>query len=225
MSNPERATLSLALREATASLHREAERAGIMPDLLSGRLDEADYVSLLFNLHALYARLEAATAAAAALTRLDSLLDTGLRRTAALEYDLERLAGPGWHATRPETAALSRYLAHLENIQAESPVLLAAHAYVRYLGDLNGGRILARLILAGPCRSHPEAVHFYAFPASMDIKGSIQVFRRIMDDLGDQFPHHWERMLVEARHGFAFHVELFKELDSRRLDKAKTTFG
>ena len=55
-------TLQLAtrLREETQSLHRVAERSGVMRDLLHGRLDQRDYCLMLRNLHAIYETLESA---------------------------------------------------------------------------------------------------------------------------------------------------------------------
>src|SRR5690242_18064891 len=53
-----KASLAATLRERTADLHREAERAGVMGDLLRGRCSRATYCALLRNLAALYEALE-----------------------------------------------------------------------------------------------------------------------------------------------------------------------
>ena len=59
-ANPSpRPPLATALREGTAELHREAERAGILRELLRGRVTRGEYCALLRNLHALYVTLEA----------------------------------------------------------------------------------------------------------------------------------------------------------------------
>ena len=49
---------------------------------------------------------------------------------------------------------------------ADAPRLIA-HAYVRYLGDLSGGRIVGRILARSPGLG-PEALSFYDFPGIAD---------------------------------------------------------
>ena len=80
--------LAQQLRTATRDAHRASERAGIMPDLLHGRLGRAVYCSLLRNLFEIYQALEAALVLRAALPCVAPVVFPKLFRTAALAADL-----------------------------------------------------------------------------------------------------------------------------------------
>jgi heme oxygenase len=84
-------------------------------------------------------------------------------RTGALESDLAALCGPSWRTaarTLPEGDAYAQRIAAV----AHEPARLAAHAYVRYLGDLNGGQLVGGTV-ARSLNLDASALAFYAFPA------------------------------------------------------------
>ena len=67
-----------------------------------------------------------------------------LFRSRALVADLQALgAAP---PAPPLARATQQYVERLGEISAADPGLLVAHAYVRYLGDLNGGQALRRVV-------------------------------------------------------------------------------
>ena len=78
-----------------------------------------------------------------------------LFRSDALVADLQAL---GAAPAPPLAQATRQYVERLGEISATDPGLLVAHAYVRYLGDLNGGqalrRVVARSLGAGGRREH-----------------------------------------------------------------------
>ena len=61
-----------------------------------------------------------------------------LFRCRALDQDIRVLAGSQAEARAELKPAALQYVARLQELDDTAPVLLVAHAYVRYLGDLNG---------------------------------------------------------------------------------------
>jgi heme oxygenase len=202
-------SLSLRLKDATRELHRDAENAGGMSALLRGRVDRAQYCLLLRNLHALYAALEAALDRRAAMPLVAPVRRPLLYRTAALAADLRVLHGARW-SELPVTAAMRSYVARLEEIAREQPPLLAAHAYVRYMGDLSGGQILRDVVRRALDLQDGAGLAFYTFAGGngREIK---EAFRAALDALPLDDALALE-IVAEARDAFARHVALFEEL-------------
>lgn len=153
-----------AMRAATRALHARAERAGFVRELLAGRATLAAYALWLRNLWPAYAALERALAAAPHDSPLAALADPRVMRAPALESDLVALAGAHWRRTLPELPAGAAYAHRVEAAARAGAARLAAHAYVRYLGDLNGGSVLRRLV-SRTLGLENEALRFYAFDA------------------------------------------------------------
>jgi heme oxygenase len=148
-----------AMRSATQVLHTAAERSGFVAALLSGRATQAGYVLWLRNLSIAYARLETGLRALPPGAPCAPLADAAVFRASALEDDLAALAGRGWRSlpVLPETEAYAR---DIDDAFRGSGAGVVAHAYVRYLGDLNGGQIVRRVVARTLA---VEALRFYAF--------------------------------------------------------------
>ena len=68
----------------------------------------------------------------------------GIRRTKALEEDLDHFFGKSWR-TKEDPEALVKYIEHLKQIAEEDePLLLVAYIYHLYMGLLSGGQILSK---------------------------------------------------------------------------------
>ena len=81
----------------------------------------------------------------------------GLRRSHALEKDLDHFFGPSWR-TKENPEAVNKYIEHLQKIADEDePLLLIAYIYHLYMGLLSGGQILAkkRQIFGGDSEKAP----------------------------------------------------------------------
>lgn len=211
------ATLSEALRSGTRTLHTQAERTGVMAALLRGQLDLAGYARLLAALREVYAALEAELEAHADDAVLAQLRHPGFARRAALESDLAVLVRLGVAPATVATEAVS-YAEHLHRLGRERPALLVAHAWLRYLGDLNGGRVLERIVrdkLGVP----PDAMSFYRFPALADPMAAAVSWRLALDNA----PVNAElqaALVAEAAAGFERHIALFTALAPAGQDAA-----
>jgi heme oxygenase (biliverdin-producing, ferredoxin) len=197
------------LRAATRELHVEVEHAGLMRLLLRGELPRAGYCLLLRNLHAIYAALEPALQRHAGHPQIRPWLHPALARGARLERDLAALHGADWDAI-PCMPAASRYAGHLQGLADAQPGRLAAHAYVRYLGDLSGGQALARIVSRSLATD--DALAFYDFGGRDAVGRLAAAFRDGLDRVApDEVAA--GAIIDEARAAFVRHRELFDELE------------
>lgn len=203
-------SLSVALRDGTAAAHRRVESTPFVRALLAGRMERHGYTLLLRSLREVYGALEKALAAAPLLA---VLCDPALPRGPALDADLRRLHGPAWAQELTPTAAATAYAAHLAALAERQPLLLAAHAYVRYLGDLSGGQVLGRVVQRSYGLESPEGTRFYRFEApAADLARELRagLDGLALDDAERQ------ALLAEAQAAFERHEQLFSELQAAR---------
>lgn len=205
------ASLCARLKAGTVDLHRQAERARLMQALLKGRLPRHAYTSLLAGLHHLYAALEAGLARHASHRLVAPWRHDGLARRAALEADLESLAGQHWQAVVACPREAVAYAHHLERLADNDPALLVAHAYVRYLGDLHGGQLIARIVARAYAADDGRGVAFYDFGDAAAVDQRIRHLRSGLDALALDEPGA-ERLVEEARGAYARHERLFDEV-------------
>lgn len=203
--------LAQRLREATKGLHVHTERAGIMPALLRGALPRAGFCRLQRNLHAVYAALEAALQRHAAAPALAVWCQPALARSAALADDLQALHGADWASVLPLVPATQAMVQRLGTPVDARPALLAAHAYVRYLGDLSGGQILSRLARGTYGLGDGPGARFYDFGPPAAVAVLAQQCRAGLDAaaLSDADA---QAVVDEACWSFAQHALLFEQL-------------
>lgn len=198
--------LVAALRDRTEALHRQAERTGVVGDLLRGAASRRAYAVLLRNLLPAYQELERGLERHRALPAVRPMARSALYRSAALRADLEQMVGHRWHLDLILLPPARRYADHIAAIAATDPRLLVAHAYVRYFGDLSGGQILQRL-LSRTLGLGPAELHYYGFPTVDDLAGLKATLRAELDraipDAADV-----TALLEEAALAFTFNIEV-----------------
>lgn len=199
------------LKEATRALHTEVERAGVMRLLLRGQLERIEYCRLLRNFHAIYAALETGLSRHAGVSGIAALDCVPLFRSNALHDDLTFLHGADWAVAIPITGAATQYVEHLQGISEHAPLMLGAHAYVRYLGDLSGGQMLARIVAKTLDLPPGEGVKFYEFGSVDDVKNLAHAFRLGLDLMADHEASA-QALIDEGCAAFARHRELFEAL-------------
>lgn len=207
---PRSSGLSARLKLETRTLHRQAEQSGIMQRLLRGRATRPMYCALLRNLYEIYAPLENGLQRHRDHPQVRPVFAPGLWRVAHLANDLAALAGEGWPTEIAVQPAARAYRDALNDIAAARPVLLVAHAYVRYLGDLSGGQIVHRLV-ARQLHLGEHATRFYQFGTPADADQLLAQFRAALDTIaltGDDE----DALVGEALGAFRRHVDLFEEL-------------
>lgn len=175
------------LREITYERHMAVENLPFTQYLLGGTITKPDYVVYLAEMLAIYRHLEQLAIEAGLF---DGMLD--LPRALSMQEDLDELA-PGYQTNiLPSTQT---YLNHLDQVaQSEHSKQLFAHVYVRHMGDLYGGKLIARGV--------PGTGRWYQFENRSEL---VKAFNeRITVDLAD-----------EAQIAFDHYKNIFQELWTR----------
>lgn len=205
--------LATELREATRRIHAQAEKSLVMRRLMQGQLARPAYCLLLRNLHAIYSALEAAMDRHAADPAVAAFWLPGLRRCGALEEDLVALHGPWWSSELELQPAARNYAARLGALGNARADLLPAHAYVRYLGDVSGGRLLEPVVARSIGLGGNTGTAFYRFGTPEETRALTRAFRAALEAVGARDPRIPE-LVAEARSAFDMHLALFDELAS-----------
>jgi len=199
------------LKSETRELHRAAERSAFMSALLRGRLERGAYALLLRSLHEIYAALEAGLDAHAGHPQLARVWCPALARSAALERDLCGLAGRLWSSELDVQPAARQHALHLQRLSREAPAALLGHAYVRYLGDLSGGQLIAPIVERSLQLPAGDATRFYDFGGAALAAQRARDFRDGLAAIDDRGPLA-DALVAEARLAFDLHLRLFDEL-------------
>lgn len=173
-----------ALYLGTKALHTEAERSGIIRDLLRGEATRSGYIILQRNLLPAYRALEGGLERHRDTPALATLAGYRLDRATALEADLNALCA-GDFSDVPMLPAGEAYARRIDDAARGDGALLIAHAYTRYLGDLSGGQILKRLLANKPGLA-PDELSFYDFPDYADLAQLKTDYRDTLDRAGAQ---------------------------------------
>ena len=157
------------LRDITQEKHTAVEHLPFIQYLLKGNITQHDYVIYLAEMTAIYQRLEDLAQQAGLFNGLEDL-----PRSQHMQQDLDELS-PGY--TTELLASTQTYLAHLDLIaQSDQPNQLFAHVYVRHMGDLYGGKLIARVV--------PGTGRWYEFENRSELAKTFN--ERITLDLADE---------------------------------------
>jgi heme oxygenase (biliverdin-producing, ferredoxin) len=203
-SSPASTVTALYLR--TRALHVEAERTGVIRDILRGEASREGYILLLRNLHPAYLAMEQGLERHRGSPHLGQLVAYRFDRAAAIEADLVSLCGARWNRHVPLLAAGERYAGRIAQASEGDGARLIAHAYTRYLGDLSGGQILQRL-LARSLQLQPLELSFYEFPRFSDLEALKMDYRQALDRAGASFPD-GDAIVEEGALAFAHNIAL-----------------
>ena len=136
---------------------------------------------------------------------------TELRRTPEIIKDLVYHYGSDWKDEIKPLETTKRYLLRLRQLSEEDPMLLVAHQYTRYLGDLSGGRILKKAFMKIYESPNSEGFRFYEFENIPNIEDFKKLYRSRLDSL-QLDREDADRMVNESLKSFNIHIELFAEL-------------
>lgn len=182
----------MSLKDLTKQKHQDAERTEFANLLLSGNITKEQYALYLAQMLEVYSKLEFYCAKAGLLTDLP-----GLGRALNIFEDIKELDVPMADLKLLEsTKQYSEYLFNLSE-DASKHNLLFAHLYVRHMGDLYGGQMIAKKV--------PGSGKFYEFRNRSELIEKIRA--KLDDSLGD-----------EANIAFDHAIAIMKELNEPSLE-------
>ena len=208
------------LKEGTKKSHSAAENTKYVASFLRGVLDPEEYRKLIANFYFVYSAMEEEMRLFADMKHrsLNKIyFPKELDRTPALEQDLRYYYGPIWRSHIEQSEACKTYVHRIKSLGQEDPLLLLAHHYTRYIGDLSGGQILKGIAQNALNPPKGEGLHFYDFPNIKDAKEFKNLYRSRLNSI--KFSESQKNALItEANYAFRLNMYLFDELqgDARK---------
>lgn len=175
----------MSLKELTKEQHTNAERQEFVKVMFGGNIDPKVYAIYLWNQFPQYEILELMAARQGLLDDIPMIA----RKKAIMDDFLEL-----WPKDEdaPEVCeSTKKYILHLKTIM-DDPDKLMAHIYVRHMGDLSGGQMIAKRV--------PGSGKYYQFDADVN-----EYKEKIRAKCKDE-------MAEEAKICFDFATQLFKEM-------------
>lgn len=205
-------SLATQLREGTKKSHTMAENVGFIRCFLKGVVNKKAYSKYVGNFYFVYTALEESFTQHQNHPLVGPLYFPELWRKASLEEDLLYFCGGQWEKTVQASPACQLYVNRIREIAETDPVLLIAHAYTRYIGDLSGGQILKNIAKRAMGLAEGEGTAFYTFE-NIKHEGKFKnQYRAILDTLPiDQSTI--DRIVAEANYAFELNMMMFKELE------------
>lgn len=207
--------LATRLREGTQQSHTSAENTAFMKCFLKGIVERESFRKLLADLFFVYSVLEQAISRYKDHPIVGAIYFPELERSAHLEEDLAFYYGADWRLEIQPSESGRRYAARILYLAERDPVLLVAHAYVRYLGDLSGGqglRHIARSALNLPEGKGTRLHEFDAIP-TVEVRRDFKMkYRDVLNALpvDDVLA---QAIVDEANCAFQFNRDVMHELE------------
>uniref|UniRef100_A0A3Q4I3U4 heme oxygenase (biliverdin-producing) n=1 Tax=Neolamprologus brichardi TaxID=32507 RepID=A0A3Q4I3U4_NEOBR len=192
--------LSEMLAAGTKQIHEKAENTQFVKDFLRGRIRKE-----LFKVKDYFTKQSLQINVAEKVSFTPTF---HLHRHEALARDLEYFYGPEWKSHASCSKATQQYVDRIHQVGQEDPVLLVAHAYTRYMGDLSGGQVLKK-VAQRALKLPPtgEGLEFYQFDAIHSAKAFKQLYRSRMNELEVDMETK-KRLVDEAVKAFLFNIEV-----------------
>ena len=173
------------LKELTWEHHKNAERQEFVKELMGG-ISEKRYAIYLANQHPQYDILEAFAMMHGLLNDMPTI-----RRAPKILEDFEELWTGGDKERPPICPVVHDYVSHMKTISQDKDKIMA-HLYVRHMGDLSGGQMIAKRV--------PGKGRYYQFKQDQNELKEI-IRSKLNDDMAD-----------EAKICFDFATRMFKEM-------------
>jgi heme oxygenase (biliverdin-producing, ferredoxin) len=173
------------LKELTWEHHKNAERQTFVKEMFSGKITNERYATYLYNQYICYDLLEA-------LCRPHGIMNDiqQIARAPSIMEDFNEL-WPDPETTPTVYSATHEYVGYMKNLMFE-PDRLMAHLYVRHMGDLSGGQMIAKRV--------PGSGKYYKFTEDTEMLKT-----KLREKLDDS-------MADEAKICFEFATKLFQQI-------------
>ena len=174
------------LRELTQKMHELAETQSFAQEMIKGEVSNRKYATYLFNQHPQYNLLET-------LGMMHGIID--VRIAPAIHTDYQEIWDDDPNQP-PLLPVVKEYMEHLMSIKSD-PNKLMAHIYVRHMGDLSGGQMIAKRV--------PGSGTMYKFDEDVKV-----IKERIRSKCNDS-------LADEANVCFEFATKLFEQMSELEI--------
>jgi heme oxygenase len=208
-------TLSIRLREGTQRSHTTAENTAFMKCFVKGIVEREPLRKLFANLYFVYSTLETALQQHSQDPVLGTFYFPALNRTGNLVRDLAFYYGEDWRNQIVASPAGTAYCDRIKTLAATDPILLVAHAYTRYMGDLSGGQSLKNVIRSALSLPPNQGTNFYEFE-QISTPEARREFKERYRQMLDSLPvdeNTIERIVAEANLAFVLNQDVMHELE------------
>lgn len=208
--------LAQRLREGTQHSHTAAENTAFMKCFLKGIVEREPFRKLLANLYFVYSTLESELHRHQDHPIVGAMYFPELNRTAHLESDLAFYYGDHWREQIMPLPAGEVYVQRLRDLANTDPVLLIAHAYTRYMGDLSGGQALKNIVRSAlnlPADRGTALHEFEQLPTAEDKRAFKEKYRDALNALPIDDAT-IQRIVNEANYAFALNRDVVHELEA-----------
>jgi heme oxygenase (biliverdin-producing, ferredoxin) len=210
--------LSQLLDEGTRKSHSMAENSAFVTGFFKGVSNKNTFAELVKSLYFIYETMET-TLQSSAETRVIALDYPTLRRTKSLETDMEYFFGSNWKKTVTPSPATTEYCEHIKTVGRETPYLLVAHQYTRYLGDLFGGQMMGGMATKSLNLEKNQGTAFYNFESIPNTRAFINEWYTTLNGL-DFSEEQRQNLVDEANLVFRLNIGIFNELEGNPASTA-----
>jgi heme oxygenase len=211
------------LREGTKQSHTAAENTAYMKCFLKGIVEKEPFRKLLANLYLVYSALETELQRHQTHPVVGPMYFAELNRTSNLERDLAFYYGDNWREQIAPLPAGQVYVDRIHEIANTDPVLLVAHAYTRYMGDLSGGQALKNIVRSAlklPPDQGTGLHEFEQIPTVEAKRAFKEKYRQALNSLPVD-EDTIQRIVDEANYAFQLNRDVVHELE----DDVKAAIG
>lgn len=208
--------LSTSLREGTQKSHTAAENTAFMKCFMKGIVEQEPLRKLFADLYFVYSALETALQLHTNHPILGALYFPELNRTENLGRDLAFYYGENWQEQVAASPAGQVYRDRIQLLSATDPLLLIAHAYTRYMGDLSGGQSLKNVIRSALSLPPGKGTEFYEFD-QISTPEARRAFKERYRQVLDALPLDSatvDRIVAEANYAFELNRDVVHELEA-----------
>jgi heme oxygenase len=208
-----REQFSARLRRETAPDHNNAESDDVMIRLLRGELPLSLYLELLVQLQAVYRTLEDCARRTSTDPRIGAFMDPALNRVDSLAVDRQELERRLDSSGGDVLQATREFCNRIETVTRDQPLLLLAHHYTRYLGDLSGGIMIGRSVDKNFGFGGGPGVTWFQFPLIDDVDAYKKAYRSRLDSLG-MSADEADQLVAEAHVSYALNGAMLRAVSA-----------
>lgn len=203
------------IKNTSKSLHDMAENTGFIKRLLIGDADKKSYGEYIYNLYYVYKAIEDGLEENCDNEVVKSFAIPEVYRAEPMMKDFQYLLDEKAELLMSTKCFVNR----IKEISKNTPELLIAHAYTRYLADLFGGRVIYGIV-KDKYKIDDAGLNYYIFDKIEDLKSFVMNYHNKLNlmELSDCLK---DKFLNEVAVSYIYNISISNELEYDRFLKKK----